>query len=97
MPLTNDDLDQKFRGILMVPAELEAFVDQLNTEERRLLSEHCESIAASAAFTASYLSERYGYGCGDQGHDDAVKAANKVRRIVRCKAFGYNETRDIKV
>ena len=80
MPLTNDDLDQTFRGITMPACDLQEFTDGLTTEERRLLAEQCERIATHAGFVAKYIEERYGYGCGDQGHEDALKAANKARQ-----------------
>ncbi len=35
-----------------------------------------------------YLDARYGHGCGDQGHTDAVKEANRLTTKVR-KALGY--------
>jgi len=35
-----------------------------------------------------YLDQRYGSGCGDQGHADAVKAQNRVAAKIR-KALGY--------
>jgi hypothetical protein len=37
---------------------------------------------------AEYIEQRCLTGCGDQGHDDAVKAANKVLAGVR-KAMGF--------
>jgi hypothetical protein len=53
------------------------------------------NLAKRAAFISEYLSERYGYGCGDQGDDKALKAANKVARKVWCGALGFNAYLDI--
>lgn len=52
-------------------------------------------IAMRAGQMARYFDERHGYGCGDQGHDKAVKSLNKAGKAIWCKAFGYNEYLDI--
>lgn len=82
--------------LTLAPVDLQEHVNGLSTEERRSLCEQIEVISDRAAFVSQYLGERHGYGCGDQGHDDAVKAANKARRKVR-NAFGFDRTTDIKV
>jgi hypothetical protein len=51
--------------------------------------------ATRSAFIAAYLGERYGYGCGDQGHGKALKAANRAARLTHCEALGYNDCTSI--
>lgn len=55
-----------------------------------------EAIAARAAMLATYLDNREGHGCGDQGHVDSLKAANRVNAKVR-KALGYQTTHALRV
>jgi len=90
-------LTTKARKMLfnLAPVEFEKFVDKLKTDERRELVEELEGIAIQATFAAAYVEQRFGNGNGDQGHEDAAKAANKARRQLRCDVIGYNETRDI--
>lgn len=40
-------------------------------------------IAIQLALQAVYMGERNGHGCGDQGHDMAMKHVLKSRRIMR--------------
>ena len=77
------------------PVKLDGMTSKLTTTERGDACRELEGLAAKAAFVSAYLSARYGEGCGDQGHDYAVKCANRARRLVR-KAFGYDETPDIR-
>jgi hypothetical protein len=63
-------------------ASPDGFVQAAQT--RRQLDGLCES----AARLAAYVGEREGYGCGDQGHDAAVRKQNRVAGNVR-KALGY--------
>jgi hypothetical protein len=39
---------------------------------------------------AAYILERDGYGCGDQGHENAIKRMNKTGKTIWMTAFGYN-------
>ena len=75
----------------MAPADLQYAVDSMTKAERQKAERYLEGIAYRAAGFAAYLGERCGHGCGDQGHERAVKAANKARKAVWCGAFGYNE------
>lgn len=55
------------------------------------LDEACRELDHLTVMTArmsAYLSMRSGHGCGDQGHDAAVKHQNKVAAKVR-KALGF--------
>lgn len=54
-----------------------------------------EGISLRAGEMAAYIDERHGYGCGDQGHDKALKRMNKVGRTIWMKAFGYNAFHDL--
>lgn len=72
------------------PVDWEKTVDKLTTRERDDLRRELEGISERAAMLAGYLDERHGYGCGDQGHEKAVKRANGNGKTVWMKAFGYN-------
>ena len=72
----------------------EAWVDGMTSEQREAYITALEEIAIRAAWMTGYLNSRYGSGCGDQGHPQAVKDSNKVRAMVR-KAFGYDVTRQV--
>jgi len=60
------------------------------------LVKELEEISQRAGMMAQYLDEREGYGCGDQGHDKALKAMNRAGRIIHVRVFGYNTFRDLK-
>lgn len=48
-----------------------------------------QAVIQRATLVTAYLEHRYLTGCGDQGHDDSCKAANKALTGVR-KALGYS-------
>jgi len=79
----------------LAPVDFQSFINDLSNVDRQKLADEIEGIAIQATFAHAYVQERHGYGCGDQGHEDAAKAANKARRKVRNNVIGYNETRDI--
>jgi hypothetical protein len=62
-----------------------------NRARLQSLEQALEGIATGAARLAAYMGKRHGYGCGDQGHDRAVRVSNKVVAKVR-RALGYNVT-----
>jgi hypothetical protein len=66
----------------------------MTDDEKRQLGDHFEGLAVNAARIAAYLEQRHGSGCGDQGHEKAVKEQNRVARKVR-QAMGYQQTLDI--
>ena len=78
------------------PIELEYITDKLSVVERSELEQALEEIAEKATAFAGYLDMRYGYGCGDQGHEDAVRQFNRYGKMVHCKVFGYNAYLPIK-
>ena len=55
-----------------------------------------EAISQRAGMMAAYLEERNGYGCGDQGHEKALKAMNRAGRHIHMNVFGYNAFADLK-
>ncbi len=65
-------------------------IAKMNAGELDGLRRTLEGMAERAAWLAAYTDMRHGLGCGDQGHDAAVKAANKTARLLWCKGFGYN-------
>ena len=74
----------------MAPVELDEFASSLKGEEIHKIEMELEAIAEKAGRFASYLGERYGYGCGDQGHDSALKMFNQTGKRIHCLVFGYN-------
>ena len=72
------------------PIEWEKLVDTMPTGEREVLRQELEGISERAAVLAGYLDERHGYGCGDRGHENAIKRANRNGKMVWMKVFGYN-------
>jgi len=67
----------------------EATIDKMSSSERDDLLREVEAVACRAALFSGYVGQRYGYGCGDQGHKHAAKEAN--RRLVKVrKALGFS-------
>ena len=62
--------------------------ERLEPEQLMELEREAVVHAVHYARLSEYLSCRHGCGCGDQGHDDAVKAQNKVAAKVR-RALGF--------
>lgn len=79
------------------PAALERAADRMSAVERRNVSRELEHLARYAAFLGVYLSERHGYGCGDQGHRSAVKKANSAARKLWTKVLGYYAFHDYNI
>jgi cytidylate kinase len=69
--------------------EWEAAADRMNARERAEIADALNQITQRAARAASYFEERYGYGCSDRGHAEAVKAQNKLVAKIR-KALGFS-------
>ena len=87
------------RGIEVVqhpPGAMQGLADGWNTTERREADEQLEALAVAAVWRSTYFYMRHGAGCGDQGHEAAVKEANKITARVR-KVLGYSTTHPIKV
>ena len=72
------------------PVQLEKLVSDMDSQERVEVENFLEAIAEKASQYAGYFEMRYGHGCGDQGHEDAVKRFNRNGKMVHCKTFGYN-------
>ena len=72
------------------PVDWEKAVDRMKPDQRDELSTELERLSLRAGELAAYIEERHGYGCGDQGHKKAVKACNRVGKLIWCKGFGYN-------
>jgi hypothetical protein len=79
----------------LAPIDWEETVDGMSTSERSETCKELESIARQAAMCAGYIDMRHGHGCGDQGHNAAMKEANRIGKIIWMKAFGYNAFRNI--
>ena len=86
------------RWLESAPVNWEWMGNELNRRENKQeIVRTLEAIARRAAMLARYLDTRIGYGCGDQGHRQAMNAANKAGKAVWCGAFGYNEHPALKV
>ncbi len=77
------------------PVKLRAACERLITSELRDVEKILECIAESTVAVAAYVGERYGYGCGDQGHESGVKKFNQRRKRVR-SVMGYCTTSEIR-
>jgi len=53
------------------------------------LSDYACTLALMSAELSEYLGYRGGFGCGDHGHEAALKAFEKKRKRIR-KALGYS-------
>ena len=72
------------------PIEWERLIDLVSSKRRGELVRELEAISIRAGILARYIDERHGYGCGDQGHEKAVKRMNCAGKIIHMKVFGYN-------
>lgn len=70
------------------PVEWDAMNSEFTQQYRVDLIRDLESLIQRASMLSGYLEMRYGSGCGDQGHDDAVKESNRRLKAVR-KALGF--------
>ena len=75
--------------------DLDKIASGMSSEELHETVRELEAISLNAGQKARYFDERYGGGCGDQGHDSAVKALNRAGRMVWRRVFGYNAYSDI--
>lgn len=66
----------------------------MNMKNKQEIVHELEAISKRAAQMARYIDYRYVHGCGDQGHESALKAMNKAGKIVWMKAFGYKAYHD---
>ena len=82
-------MDRAQEFIETPPGEWERDVDGLDSGLRDSMACEIGWIAERAAQLAGYLAKRHGGGCGDQGHETAVKAANVAGKKVRF-ALEYN-------
>lgn len=71
------------------PVDVPDVVEAMTREERDTVGKRLEMVAERAAFLATYLRERGGFGYGDRGHKGAVKKANAASRVVWMKVFHY--------
>jgi len=60
----------------------------LSDSDLQEVSKILENRGAHLCAIGAYLGERAGFGCGDQGHEKAVKSFNKVMAKCR-KVCGY--------
>lgn len=83
--ISNVLLDSKPRN------EWGEFLDGLNLRSGELseMSDYLTNRATLLAELAEYLDNRGGNGCGDSGHENAMKKAQKERKRIR-KALGYS-------
>ncbi len=75
------------RLIALAPSEAVQAVEALPRPSLRAVCRELGRRALWATWLTHYVDYRAGYGCGDEGHDTAVHAANRASRILWCKAF----------
>ena len=94
--LDQESVEQKEARHLMASSysQLEKLADEMSITDRGNLAQALLGNIRNTIRIGTYLDERYGYGCGDQGHKDSVKKANKAAHKVG-DALGYNVTRDV--
>ena len=86
----------KAQNLLKRPfVDLPMLAMNIKEKEMQELVRELEGIAYRAAFMARYLDYREGHGCGDQGHNTALKKANRAAGLVWKKAFGFNAHHDL--
>ena len=68
--------------------QMDAFVGRMSESERMKFSDQAYADAQAAAFAIGYLNERGCAGCGDNGHDDARRTGERLRKSVR-RAIGF--------
>ena len=72
----------------VAPVKMQELCDGMKTAEKGNTEDALESVILKAAWQYGYVAARYGAGCGDQGHEEAVHAANSLLKKVR-KAMGF--------
>lgn len=86
----------KVQNLLKRPyVDLPMLAMNMKEKDMQEMVRELEAISLRAAFMARYLDYREGHGCGDQGHNTAIKKANRAARIVWTKALGYNAYLDL--
>jgi hypothetical protein len=63
-------------------------VPNLSEEDCTEIANECETLLQRLAFVGAYTAARGGNGCGDCGHESAIKQARKRVKAVR-KALGF--------
>lgn len=63
-------------------------VDETMMSVRQRLAREADALAQDAAWLSAYLDQRGAAGCGDNGHEEAVKYADKRKKQIR-KVLGY--------
>jgi hypothetical protein len=78
----------------VAPVGWSGHANAMSPANREELTKTLDSIAERAARLAAYFAMRSGGGCGDQGHEAAVKEQNRVGRLVQ-SILSYHTTRDL--
>lgn len=79
---------QVYSYLTTPPAIWDTMNSEFSQQYRSELLDELEALACRAAMLSGYIASRHGEGCGDQGHRDAVKEANRRLKLTR-KAIGY--------
>jgi len=83
-----DDAKRTAQFFLDEPMTHWSSVGELKPQAQHEVIRHLDAVIERAVRLRGYLDERYGYGCGDQGHKAAVKTSNKLAKRIR-KALGF--------
>jgi len=74
----------------LAPKDWEKTIDAIPEKERDSLRRELEGISERSGALSGYLEERHGSGCGDQGHEKAMKKAMRNGKMIWMKVFGFN-------
>jgi len=79
----------------LTPSQYDSFISKLSSDEKLEIIVEAEEYVLTFMAVLGYVGARYGFGCGDQGHDMAVKECNKFIAKTK-KILGYNVHLEIK-
>jgi len=90
MPMTQEQRTKALvnKSLKLTIADADKWVTRLTDIEKQALERTMFHAAVNFAVWSEYMSYRGAAGCGDCGHDSAIKAAEKMRKRVR-KVFGH--------
>jgi hypothetical protein len=85
----------KAQGLELIgsaPVTWDEWVPRMKSSELQEFERWLTSVSERAARLAAYVGARGANGCGDQGHERAVREQNRTAAKVR-KALGYTQAR----
>lgn len=80
-----------FKTLELKPSEWQAAIEKAKRKDPaslQAIEAELSAIAQRASLLMAYVCHRFNTGCGDQGHADSAREANRVLGRVR-KALGF--------